>query len=319
MNNSALTEYTKHFFIFPLRNFFIRFSGFLGNYNSIIWLISDGRSGSTWVSSLLSNDQKALQLFEPFHPEVVGGNKYFEPYTYNEKIDKLSELVKYYRKVFAGKILHRRVNYDNRRLIYSGMIVKDVFASLTSHAIYQHFKNVSIIILIRNPFDVILSKSKTTQKGWLWPSNLATFSENPRLMEKLSKEQANLILKIQRTGTFNEKQMVNWTLSYFIMLLEFKTNERYLLFYEKIKANPSEEFNKIKEYLGPQSTFFNNKDIIKVVDIESRTLPTSLSKERLGDEIKKYFSCSEVETMALLLKCFNLTKLYGKNGLDVLT
>jgi hypothetical protein len=318
MNNLAIKNYAKRFFIFPLRNVFIRLSGLLGNYNSVVWLISDGRSGSTWVASILSNDRKALQVFEPFHPEVIGCIKGFEPYTYNEKIDELSKVVKFYRKVFAGELLHRRVNYDNRRLNYSGIIVKDVFASLTSHAIYEHFKKVSIVILIRNPFDVILSKNRTSQRGWLWPSDLTTFLNNSKLMEKLNNEQTALICKIQSTGTLNEKQMVNWTLSYFIMLSEFKVNERYLLFYEKIKKNPIEEFDNIKKYFGSNSVFFHSNYPTDIAVLPSRTLRTSASDKRLNGEVQKCFSSSEFETMSSLLRTFNLTRLYGKDGLDFL-
>lgn len=251
-----LKDYAKRFFIFPLRNLFIRINGLLGNYGSVVWLISEGRSGSTWLSSILSNDRKALQVFEPFHPEVIGSKKGFEPYAYNDQLDRGSQIVKFYKKAFAGEIFHRRVNYDNRKLSYSGIIVKDIFVSLSSYAIYQHFKNISVIILIRNPFDVILSKSKTSQKGWLWPVDLKIFLNNTKLMRRLDNEQFELIQRIHKLGSLNEKQMVNWTLTYFITLSDFEADGPYILFYENIKADPVGELKKIKEKLVPSSTFF---------------------------------------------------------------
>lgn len=310
-----LKDYAKRFFIFPLRNLFIRINGLLGNYGSVVWLISEGRSGSTWLSSILSNDRKALQVFEPFHPEVIGSKKGFEPYAYNDQLDRGSQIVKFYKKAFAGEIFHRRVNYDNRKLSYSGIIVKDIFVSLSSYAIYQHFKNISVIILIRNPFDVILSKSKTSQKGWLWPVDLKIFLNNTKLMRRLDNEQFELIQRIHKLGSLNEKQMVNWTLTYFITLSDFEADGPYILFYENIKADPVGELKKIKEKLVPSSTFFYCQYSSNKVALPSRTNLQNPSTLSLQDDIKHYFTISEFETMSLLLRVFNLTRLYGKDGL----
>src|SRR5688572_637852 len=43
----------------------------LGNYRERLWLIGDGRSGTTWAANLLNHRGRYRQLFEPFHPQMV--------------------------------------------------------------------------------------------------------------------------------------------------------------------------------------------------------------------------------------------------------
>ncbi|WP_412972328.1 sulfotransferase domain-containing protein [Glaciecola sp. MF2-115] len=310
-----VTEIFKKLIIFPIRNFFILLNSFNNNGNAVIWLLSEGRSGSTWVSSLLSNNGKALQVFEPFHPEVTSQNSNFTPYAYNSNLTSDSEVIKFYKQVFTGRLLHRRVNYDNRRVMYSGIVVKDIFASLTSKAVYAHHKDVKVIILIRNPLDVVLSKRLTAKQGWFWPNNLDIFLNNEALLANLTAAQKNLIYSISQSGSESEKQMVHWIMSYFVSFLEFDTEDYYLLFYESIKATPDIELVKIRRFLGSHSKFYSNDCNLALITSMSRTLQTSNSHTNWKEKIYKSFAKKELNTMSKLLQTFNLTSLYGNDGL----
>jgi hypothetical protein len=309
-------NYVKRFFIFPVRNLFILVNGLFNNFDSTIWLLSDGRSGSTWVSSMLNNNGKALEVFEPFHPEINGHCDELVPYAYNQSLCESSKIIELYSKVFSGKLLHRRANFDNRRVKYSGMVVKDVFACLSSYAIHQHFKEVKVVILLRNPFDVVRSKERTAQRGWTWPTDLSVYTDNSSLLEKLTPRQISLIREIAKRDNFVEKQMVYWALCYFVMLNSFESNDYYLLFYEKMKALPNDELNKIKAFLGKDFSFNLNECTADRVEKSSRTLVTSPQDSNWESEIKLAFQKSELDTMRELIECFSLTGLYGVDGFE---
>jgi len=316
MIQKATENLLKRLFIFPFRNLFILLNGLFKNFDSTIWILSDGRSGSTWVSSLLNNKGNALQVFEPFHPEVNNECNELTPYTYYESLSKDSKVIKTYSKVFSGKLLHRRANFDNRGIIYSGMVVKDVFACLSSYAIHQHFKEVKVIILLRNPFDVVRSKERTAQRGWLWPTDLSVYTSNKSLLKRMNPQQILLIDKIAKNGNFIEKQMVHWTLSYFIMLNSFASDSYYLLFYEKMESAPSEEAEKIRRFLGKETDFDIGSYTSEQLEKASRTLKTSSQDSNWESKIKNTFQESELKTMKELIECFSLTKLYGLDGLQ---
>lgn len=311
-------NYIKKLIIFPIRNLFILVNGKLNNFNSTIWLLSDGRSGSTWVSSILNNNGKALEVFEPLHPEINNDCKELTPYIHNDSLRQSSKMIKLYSKVFSGKLLHRRANFNNRRIKYSGMVVKDVFACLSSYAIHQHFKGAKVVILLRNPFDVVRSKERTAQRGWMWPTDLSVFTQNLSLKQKLNSQQMSLIGEISLHGNFIEKQMVIWAVCYFVMLNDFESSEYYLLFYEKMKARPDHELEKIRMFLGKDFSSYFSRCTPDQLEKSSRTLVTSDHDQHQDweNKVKLTFQKSELDTMKKVINCFALTELYGDDGFE---
>ena len=53
-----------------------------GDFSKTIWLVGDGRSGTTWIANLLNADNSYREMFEPFHPQKVPQAKQFEENMY---------------------------------------------------------------------------------------------------------------------------------------------------------------------------------------------------------------------------------------------
>ncbi len=70
----------------------LRMNYWFGNYKDVLWLIGDGRSGTTWVSSLINFDSHYREMFEPFHPAMVGEMDFLLPHQYVRPGDKHQKL-----------------------------------------------------------------------------------------------------------------------------------------------------------------------------------------------------------------------------------
>ena len=146
---------------------------FAGRYSETIWLIGEGRSGTTWVADLINRNRQYRDMFEPFHPKRVssfgflGLNEYVRP---DQDYPRLYCAAK---DVFTGRFTHRRVDAANHRLVYRGIVVKDIFATLFAKLAQQNFPWVKITLLVRNPFSVALSKYN--KGSWDWMTRPADF------------------------------------------------------------------------------------------------------------------------------------------------
>ena len=84
-------------------------------YKHTIWLIGSGRSGTTWVSSIINYKNDFRELFEPFHPmfpllSIIG----FKKHLYlNSKIKKRSFRI-LANIILSGKLYHARVEGGNK-------------------------------------------------------------------------------------------------------------------------------------------------------------------------------------------------------------
>ena len=146
----------------------------------IIWIIGDGRSGSTWLQNLFMHANNYLGLFEPFHtynPTVKGFqyNHYQRPATQNPELERLAI------DIFNLKILDDRVVRFNSVNRYQGIVIKDVFASLLAKwAVERLPHRIRPVTLIRNPIDVALSKRKLND--WVWGPTPSDFLNMPELL-----------------------------------------------------------------------------------------------------------------------------------------
>ena len=138
----------------------------LRKYHNKLWLIGDGRSGTTWVSNLINSDQYFREMFEPFHPILEERMNFFSSHHYIRPGEQEEQFKSIASKVFEGKIFARRIDQDNRIGMFQGLLIKDIFANLFSNWAYRQFQDIKIILLLRNPFATALSKYE--KRNWKW-------------------------------------------------------------------------------------------------------------------------------------------------------
>src|ERR1700722_3672573 len=178
-----------------------------------IWLVSDGRSGSTWLSALINHAQMFAEYFEPLHsdytPSLQGDPliPYIRP---GHVPDRYRDL---YRRVFRREFVGPRSGPRDKNR--SSVLVKDIHALLSVRAISEEHPDVGIVCLIRDPVEVAISKLRV---AWHWVREPMTFVRNPELREDWLQPYAGAI---QTANTQFEKYVAIWAIMHFVFCQHF--------------------------------------------------------------------------------------------------
>ena len=214
-----------------------------GKFKEIIWLIGDGRSGTTWVASLINQDKKYREMFEPFHPILVKDTRFLSPHQYVRPHESNQQLKAIASRIFSGRFAHPRVDAGNRALVYNGLLVKDIFVNLFAYWASVHFPRIKILLLIRNPFAVALSKSK--RKDWFWATDPMALMNQVGLYDDHLHPFEDLVRRTIRKNDFILNQVLIWSIIHYVPLRQFDRGRIHVVFYEEIHANPQNEIAKL--------------------------------------------------------------------------
>jgi len=288
------------------------------NYDEVIWLLGDGRSGTTWVSDLINHDKKYREMFEPFHPKQVHEmnmilpHQYIRPYDLNENIKSISS------DIFSGKFTHERVDSGNHLLLYSGILIKDIFANLLCYSVSLQFPKVKPILIIRNPFSVALSKYK--KKDWFWVTEPLDLLNQASLYKDYLLPFEDIIRNTSAKKNYILNQILIWSIINYIPLRQFKPGDIHICFYEKIYREPSQEISRIFEFVrgtgdNYQSQVNLSKEVInrpsRVIGTESNLLSGTSPVSSWKNEISPYL----IDEGLQILQHFGFDKLYDENSM----
>lgn len=293
----------------------VRANYHLGNYKHVVWLIGDGRSGTTWVADVINWDKRYREMFEPFHPLLVSDMHSMALHQYIRVNDTSTPLIRVAADVFAGRFTHHRVDQQNTRLLYRGLLIKDIFANLLACWASRHFPGVKIVLLIRNPFAVAVSKWK--RRYWSWMTDPRLFLQQPALLEDYLGPFQDAISQV--SDDYVERQVMIWAIIHYVPLRQFKSGEIYTLFYENVYENPREEFSRLLRYLNPR---LPPHGVLSEGMVEAVARPSyvagSESTVLLGQspigQWRKELTPNQVTAGKRILDMFGLGQLYGDDG-----
>ncbi|WP_435134189.1 sulfotransferase domain-containing protein [Formosa sp. A9] len=284
-------------------------------YDKTIWLIGSGRSGTTWVSSLINFNNSFRELFEPFHPSyselsAVGfcQHKYLNDANDNIAIETLSS------QILKGNFYQKRSEEANRfiwqRPRYKNMLIKDIFTNLLAYQICKTNKYVKPVLLIRNPFSVALSKSRT--KDWYWMTDPIDFLNQKELMNDFLNPFENLIKDISKNGTHLDKQILIWSIINYVPLKQFKGNELLVTFYEDWVINPEKELNRIQEFVKLDLSVNGDfKDFKKFKKPSKTSVTNNFSISNWKSQINQ----EQLKSASDILERFGFKELYDENSI----
>jgi hypothetical protein len=239
---------------------------YLGNYRNVVWLFGDGRSGTTWVSDLINPDKRYREMFEPFHPKWVRG---MEGLGYNEYIrpdDIEHRLLPAATAVFRGRFQFPRVDEQNRRWWYRGLLIKDIFANLFACWASRRFPKTKLVLLIRNPFAVALSKLKT--KDWQWMTEPAEFLGQGPLVEDYLRPFEDVIRGVG--DDYILRQVLVWAIIHYVPLLQFEPGQLHVVFYEEMAQRPEQQLRRLFHFLKPNRAEQMTKRALRILTLPSR-------------------------------------------------
>jgi len=279
-------------------------------YNHKIWLIGDGRSGTTWVSNLINYDNYFRHVFEPYHSKVMPEVKFLSSHYYarpgmeNRQLSNLSE------KIFAGRLLHPRLDSDNAIGMYKGLLVKDIFANLFSYWVHSNFADVKIVLLVRNPFAVAMSKYM--KKDWTWITDPTDLFNQPDLQNDYLKEFEDLIFRTTEKNDFILNQILIWSIIHFVPFRQFNSEQIHLVFYEDIFLDPVSEISKIGNYVGKDLNHLSKLVIEKPSRVDGLNIQRGTSPITSW---KNDIPVSTIDQGFKILESFGLHNLYDQNSI----
>jgi hypothetical protein len=294
----------------------IRANYYAGNYQNAVWLIGDGRSGTTYVSSLLNWNHKYREMFEPFHPIYVKQMKDLPFHKYIRPDDVNNALAGIASDVFTGKLTSSFIDISNRRLVYKNLLIKDIFANLLANWAYHTFSHldIKVILLLRNPFAVALSKYK--KKHWHWMTDPKAFLDQQQLMDDHLRPFKELIKNIG--DDYIERQILIWSIINYVPLRQFNRDQLHVLFYEDIIAQPGKELASLFNYINPTMDSSAIDHALQKLHIPS-WVSGSESNIRKGkspiDSWQKEITPEQLQNGRAILERFGFSQLYKENGL----
>ena len=123
-----------------------------------VLIIGSTRSGTTFLMESLNKNNDYRLIFEPFNPTYTkewssfSARQYFDP-------DKASDAeIQIVEGILRGKIRNKWVDRYNSKINSSKRLIKCVRANLLLDLIEEKFKEVKIIYLYRNPYEVVASR-----------------------------------------------------------------------------------------------------------------------------------------------------------------
>lgn len=297
----------KHF----LRRTVVRLNGRAGRYRDVVWVVGDGRSGTTWLGEILNARHRYRSMFEPLHPQNAPLFPKTDPFRYTRPGDTDAPLHDLLESVFSGTFTHPAVDLENRHLLYSGLLVKDIYAHLYFKWACVNFPKVKRIILLRHPFAVAVSKQKL--KHWGWMEEPARFLDQPLLRDDYLRPFESLI---RSTEGYIERAVLVWAVIHHVLFKQITSKDALVVCYEDLCTNPEPELRRIQLHIG-QGSATQPVDPAMLARIQA---PSRVSKKHsailtgskdLLDTWRRELSSEQVATGLAILDAFGLGSLYG--------
>lgn len=276
----------------------------------VIWIVGDGRSGTTWLANLINFHGKYRYMFEPFHPKNVAPMNRLQPFQYMrpESHDKYStELA---NDVFTGRFQHSLVDEFNRSVIFRGLLIKDIFANLFIKWVDRNFPDFKKIMILRHPCAVALSKEKNIYGFWMKEPRDFLFQRD--LLEDFLTPFKDII---KGADSFFEKQIVIWSIVHYVPLSQLERGRVHLTFYEELCTKPDREMQRIFSYLGDDQgegpldpRLFKEYRTPSMASLEESAIN---SGEDLISGWRKELTNAQIEKAIQILQLFGLDKVYN--------
>jgi hypothetical protein len=212
------------------------------NHRSSIFLAGTGRSGGTWLSEILNQQNDYRLVFEPFHAKRAPWMKAYpeRPYLRPEEHDP--EFMRLARAVVTGRVRHPWTERFNRRFVAHRRLIKEDYANLMMKWLHVNFPGMPLILLLRHPCAVALSFETHKYRG-----ACTALLEQDHLVEDFLDPYVDEIRKARDTF---ERTLFLWCVETLVPLKQMGPKEVQVVFFENLVRHPEAELGRLYAYLG---------------------------------------------------------------------
>lgn len=271
----------------------------------MVFVLGFGRSGTTWVSDIISKCKRGLLLFEPLHPSVNVEMSY--KYAYSLEPD--DKLKKYFDNILEKQIKKDwllRNHVPDRLEKTSEKIKKDIWENCDIYGIksirtnfmmdwiYENY-GAKIIYLKRDIFSVVSSIIKRNFWEFGWPETYNIFINKVKYYIDYI-EYDDYISKIASM----------WCITFILT----KNNKALNVFYEDLFLNPFSEAKKILEHIE-----YKNNIHPSFIFTPSNTSLMKISNYAYEKDLSKFVNLDRksIDKINKVLQDYNIENYYEKN------
>jgi len=276
------------------------------DYRNTVLLAGTGRSGTTWVADIINYKNDYRLMFEPFQVRKVDLVKHFKHGQYIRPDKKDEKFLLPAKQILSGRLKHTKwVDKHNRKVFCRKRLIKTIHGNLMLKWIKVNFPEIPIILLLRHPGAVALSRLKL--KHWDWIPDFKECISQTELIDEYLRPVKSHIDKI---NDLFDIHIFSWCIANYIPLRQFSPGEIHILFYEKLCTNPEYEIRKLFSFLGKE---YDKKVLEMLRRPSDLSLPQSAinTGHDLLSNYKKYLSAEQIQRANDILSLFGLDKIYS--------
>lgn len=228
--------------------------GFRGHpvATSAIVLAGSGRSGTTWITNVLTALPGIQQIFEPLIPlwnaevrQLTGWgdqDPYFRAH-YLRALERNDDWRDLLERVLTGRVRNYWTDYERTAWFPGRFLVKEVRANLMLGFIYEQFQP-SIIYLMRHPCAVIHSRLTAPTP---WHADAQDILRQEQLVEDYLRP---WVREIERERDLLGAHAVWWAVENMVALQELSTRRHLRVHYEHAVLEPMHVASEMIRWLG---------------------------------------------------------------------
>jgi hypothetical protein len=279
-----------------------------GRYRRKLFILGDGRSGTTWLMNIFNFDQRYRIMFEPF-----------DTVAFPKRPDYASELPfpdaapggpvdQQVRSALRGDYLTVQVTYHFPKLLYSGLLIKDVSAHLILDNLLEKVPDLPSVLILRHPFAVADSKAR----AYHWTTQPAAFLSPQCPFSELLEPHRHLIESFRDDI---ERHVIVWCLIHSIAFRARCMGSFSLVFYEDLVADPMKEVSRLYEELGMRESLDANRPVIEAACVrKSHVTNAENTIQRSREGMSRWqdeWTPERIDRCLGILAAFGLDAIYG--------
>lgn len=268
-----------------------------GDHRDAVFLAGSGRSGTTWLSTMIGAANHSRFIFEPFDPRrvpICGG---FLRKQYLRPDDSRPEFLHAAERILSGSLRDRWTDRHNRKILARRRVIKDIRANLLLGWLHSHFPEMPVVLLLRHPCAVADSRLRLG-----WRDNLdEVMSQKDLIEDHLRPFEAGIL---SARNPF-ERSVFMWCIENFVPLKQLGQNGALIVFHESLLKDPERELERLSGFLGE---VFDPARMM-------HGMPDSPTRERLIYGWTERIDGAHTERAAGILRLFGLDRLYGEGPL----
>lgn len=226
-----------------------------------------GRSGTTWLSDIISKSLGGIVLFEPFHPCVFEKSiEFIYSCEYPEQHIKDQLLNLHYRAPTNPWIIRNHLNSpleehaeDFIQYIWENSDIigfKSIRANHSLKLLRTCFPSSKLIHIYRHPFAVLSSINNRSRfwKEFGWDVHKTLFYERALVHKSLDEIFIRFIL--EKKALFRDVRehiLLMWCISFMISLNDLSSENGMLVCYEDLYRDPYKQTKEILSFLGDEN------------------------------------------------------------------